>query len=213
MTPIALANAPLTILPTPCRGGSSGFFLARLALERDFRGVPNQWVEHLPEPVATLDYILPCCGSVDAFLIRGREEERAFSKEGALIGMGDSLVEFDPSSEGLPELPSLEGSPLVTRPESMEAKLLFQCKASLLKVARLQEELEVSQAEVMRLQALLREGDVRSSAVIEYLHSDIYHRREEFEHSHYSQSRYVRALSDVAALYSGIDFSSLYRAP
>ncbi|KAL5980856.1 hypothetical protein ACLOJK_028776 [Asimina triloba] len=51
----------------------------------------------------------------------------------------------------------------------------------------------------------------RPSAVVEYLQSDAYHRRMEFEQAHHSLSGYVRARSDVAALYPEMDLSSLYR--
>ncbi|KAL5986381.1 hypothetical protein ACLOJK_014714 [Asimina triloba] len=46
-------------------------------------------------------------------------------------------------------------------------------------VARLQEELEVSRAEVKCLQASLWEGDIQSLAVAEYLCNDIHHRLED----------------------------------
>ncbi|KAL5997031.1 hypothetical protein ACLOJK_007957 [Asimina triloba] len=121
----------------------------------------------------------------------------------------DSLVEPDPSFQGFFGLPPLEGTPQVidlkeargvpllreqvTLLTSREAKLLFEAMW-------LREELEVSRAKVTRLQASLWEGDVRSLAIAEYLHSNIHRRREEFERSHYSQSGYVRALSDVTAL-------------
>ncbi|KAL5985052.1 hypothetical protein ACLOJK_038889, partial [Asimina triloba] len=108
---------------------------------------------------------------------------------------GDSLVEPCPSSEGLSELLSLEWTPLetdlgeereVSLPhdqvsclELREAELLYECKAALSKVSR---------AKVMCLQASLREGGILSLAVVEYLHNDIHHHREEFERSHYFQS-------------------------
>ncbi|KAL5986216.1 hypothetical protein ACLOJK_014549, partial [Asimina triloba] len=97
--------------------------------------------------------------------------------------------------------------------KSREAKLLFECEAALVEAVRLREKLEVSRAEVALLQTSLQEGDVRSLAVAEYLCSDIYRCREEFERSHYSQSGYMRALSDVTVLYPSIDLSVLYRAP
>ncbi|KAL6000725.1 hypothetical protein ACLOJK_006451 [Asimina triloba] len=90
---------------------------------------------------------------------------------------GSSFVEPNPSPEGFSGL-LLEGPP--------------QCKAAQSKAARLQEELEASQAEVTRLQASIQEGDVRSLAVAEYFRIDVHQHREEFECSHY-QSGYVRA--------------------
>ncbi|KAL5975395.1 hypothetical protein ACLOJK_019717 [Asimina triloba] len=68
---------------------------------------------------------------------------------------------------------------------SREAKLLSECEAAWAEAAWLWAELEASQVE---------EGDVRSLAIVEYLHSDIYRRQEEYKRSHYSQSGYVRAL-------------------
>ncbi|KAL6004119.1 hypothetical protein ACLOJK_004666 [Asimina triloba] len=74
-------------------------------------------------------------------------------------------------------------------------------------MAQLREELEASCTEVARLQSMLRGDDIRSSAVAEYLQSAAYRRRVEFERAHHSQSGYVRALSDVAALYPEVDLS------
>ncbi|KAL5985160.1 hypothetical protein ACLOJK_036397, partial [Asimina triloba] len=55
-------------------------------------------------------------------------------------------------------------------------------------VAQLLEELEASRVEVARLQLMLQ-GDVAcSSAVAEYLRSDAYHRRIEFEQVHHCRS-------------------------
>ncbi|KAL5977874.1 hypothetical protein ACLOJK_036897 [Asimina triloba] len=56
-------------------------------------------------------------------------------------------------------------------------------------------------------------ANTHASVIAEYLQSDIYWRHEEFEHSHNSQSRYVKALSDITLLFSGIDLSSLYQTP
>ncbi|KAL6001713.1 hypothetical protein ACLOJK_007454 [Asimina triloba] len=150
--------------------------------------------------------------------------------EGFFIGIeGGSLAEPDPSSEGFSGLPPLEGTLQVIGLEeegdvsllceqvallkSREVKLFSECEAAQLKAVRFREELEASCAEVMCLQASLREGNVWSLVVIEYPCNDIHWRREEFELSHYSQSKYVRALSDVATLHPSIDLSSLYQIP
>ncbi|KAL6000470.1 hypothetical protein ACLOJK_024169 [Asimina triloba] len=66
-------------------------------------------------------------------------------------------------------------------------------------------------AVLLHEQRLSEVARLRSLAVAKYLRSDIYHHREEFECTHYSQGGYVRALSDVAALHPGIDLSPLYR--
>ncbi|KAL6001177.1 hypothetical protein ACLOJK_006909 [Asimina triloba] len=72
--------------------------------------------------------------------------------------------------------------------------------------AQLKEELEASRTELM-----LRGYVTHPSAVVEYLRSDAYHRRMEFEQAHHSLSGNIRALSDVAALYPKLDLSSLYQ--
>ncbi|KAL6006392.1 hypothetical protein ACLOJK_037343 [Asimina triloba] len=69
--------------------------------------------------------------------------------------------------------------------------------------AQLHEELEVSRV------MLLRGGGARLT-VADYLRSDAYHCRAEFERAHHSQGRYVKALADVAALYPEIDLLPLY---
>ncbi|KAL5985506.1 hypothetical protein ACLOJK_027491 [Asimina triloba] len=48
---------------------------------------------------------------------------------------------------------------------------------------------------------MLQGDGIRSSAVAEYLRSVAYHRQIEFEQAHDSQSGYIRALFDLAALY------------
>ncbi|KAL6013348.1 hypothetical protein ACLOJK_003841 [Asimina triloba] len=141
----------------------------------------------------------------------------------------EASMEPDLSFEGFSGLPPLEGTPQVSDIEeerdvsllyeyvillrSRKSKLLSKHEAVRSKAARLQEELEVSRAEVTRLQALLREDNVQCLAILEYLCSDIHRRREEFECSHYSQSRYMRASSDITTLHLSIDLSPLYRIP
>ncbi|KAL5977939.1 hypothetical protein ACLOJK_036962 [Asimina triloba] len=107
-----------------------------------------------------------------------------------------SFVDPDSSSEGFSELRHLEGIPQVINLEeeededvslpreqvvllkSREAKLLSEYETAQSVAVRFREELEASQAEVTRLQALLREGDVRSLVVAEYLRSDVHRRGE-----------------------------------
>ncbi|KAL5980158.1 hypothetical protein ACLOJK_036625 [Asimina triloba] len=62
-----------------------------------------------------------------------------------------------------------------------EEPLLDPIPRSRLIVAQLKEELEASYAEVARLQSMLRRDVVRPSVVAEYLRSDAYHCRVEFE--------------------------------
>ncbi|KAL5993814.1 hypothetical protein ACLOJK_038171 [Asimina triloba] len=73
-------------------------------------------------------------------------------------------------------------------------------------LAELLSEFKVTQAEVSF-------PDSQSSIMAEYVRSDIRRRSEEYEHSQYSQSGYMRTLSDVAVLFPGIDLLSLYQAP
>ncbi|KAL5996417.1 hypothetical protein ACLOJK_026495 [Asimina triloba] len=51
----------------------------------------------------------------------------------------------------------------------------------------------------------------RAAIILEYLHGDAHWRREEIERSYYTHHGFVRALSEVAALYSELDLSSLVR--
>ncbi|KAL6003793.1 hypothetical protein ACLOJK_004339 [Asimina triloba] len=80
-------------------------------------------------------------------------------------------------------------------------------------VARLREELEASRGKVAQLHLTLQGDATHSSAVTEYLGSEAYHHRMEFEQVHHSQSGYIRALSNVVALYPELDLSSLYPSP
>ncbi|KAL6006509.1 hypothetical protein ACLOJK_037465 [Asimina triloba] len=70
--------------------------------------------------------------------------------------------------------------------ESRKPEPLSKREATLSEVVRLWKKLEVSRTEMVCLQALLQEGDVQSSVVVEYLQRDIFHYREKFEHTHYS---------------------------
>ncbi|KAL6001327.1 hypothetical protein ACLOJK_007061 [Asimina triloba] len=107
---------------------------------------------------------------------------------------------------------------------SREAKLLVECEVARAKVARLRTELETSQADLECFKVASSHGgdtlslgsifaSARAAVIAEYLRSDVQRRREEFEHSHHSRSGYVKALLDVAILFLGIDFSSLYQTP
>ncbi|KAL6013684.1 hypothetical protein ACLOJK_004182 [Asimina triloba] len=141
-------------------------------------------------PSLVRDFNVSCCNDTGAFPVRGGEERRAFSEEAHLSTEGDSLADPSLSTEDVSELSLVKvTSPMtdhrderrafslheqVARPELREAELLSEREAALSKVARLREELEVSRAEVAHLQALLREGNVRSPIVVEYLQSDTY---------------------------------------
>ncbi|KAL6001098.1 hypothetical protein ACLOJK_006825 [Asimina triloba] len=207
------------------------------ALERDIWGVPKRWMNPLPEPVSesavglaaskwlALMYIQGTCGTpmrlvaaapVPSLSEAKRREERS-QKRARPSADGDSSVDQGLSNEDISKLSSVEvKSPgtdhrderrefspheQVARPKSREVEPLSERKATL------------SEAKVMRLQALLREGNIQSSVMVEYLRSDTYRCQEEFERAYDSQGGYMRALSDVTVLFPGIDLSPLYRAP
>ncbi|KAL6009503.1 hypothetical protein ACLOJK_022732 [Asimina triloba] len=143
-----------------------------------------------------------------------REEERS-QKRARLSAKGNSSVDPDSFAEGVSQLSPVRGTSPMTdhkdersavllhelfaRSELRGTRLLSECEAVLSEVAQLWEELEVSRAKVAHLQALLQ----GSLVVAEYLRSDIYHCKEEFERVHYSQGGYVRALSDVRRSFGG----------
>ncbi|KAL5988711.1 hypothetical protein ACLOJK_026811 [Asimina triloba] len=96
-----------------------------------------------------------CCGSTGAFFVECREEvrkERASSKEGALV---DGVV-----SKRKGDQPSGDYNLRDALFKSRDVKLHFESEAEWSEAAQLREELEASRAEVTRLQASLREGDV-----------------------------------------------------
>ncbi|KAL5986222.1 hypothetical protein ACLOJK_014555 [Asimina triloba] len=161
--------------PDPMMRWKLRLFFTQLALERDVWGILDRWEEFLCW-CGTLAHLIVAV-SVPSLL----EAER---KKGCLRKRAGSLAEED----SLSKLPSLEGTPPTTdlgeergaslsreqvvRPESREVEFLYEHKAAL--------------SEVTRLQASLQEGNVWSLVIAEYLRSDIHCRREEFEHSHYS---------------------------
>ncbi|KAL5976329.1 hypothetical protein ACLOJK_020660 [Asimina triloba] len=107
---------------------------------------------------------------------------------------------------------------------SRESELFAESEAAQEEVARLRTELMMSRGGLERLQAASSQGgdtlslgsisvSTHASVIVKYLRSNVYQRREEFEHSHHSQSGYVKALSDVDILFPSIDLSSLYQTP
>ncbi|KAL5977729.1 hypothetical protein ACLOJK_039257 [Asimina triloba] len=123
---------------------------------------------------------------------------------------GSISVDSYSSAEDPSELSPIRGSPAADdhldhkgAPSSRESVLQFGSEGMVPSsvVAQIREELEASRAEVVRLQLMFQGDDIRSSAMVEYLQSAAYRRRVEFERAHHSQSGYVRALADVAALY------------
>ncbi|KAL5980807.1 hypothetical protein ACLOJK_028718 [Asimina triloba] len=105
----------------------------------------------------------------------------------------------------------------VTVLSSRESELLAGSET-----ARVETELEESWVE--RLQVVSPQGgdalslgsisaNTRALVIAEYLRSDIHRRCEEFEHSHHSQSGYVKALSEVSLLFPDINLLSLYDMP
>ncbi|KAL5997122.1 hypothetical protein ACLOJK_008050 [Asimina triloba] len=168
---------------------------------RDVWGVPEWWVDRLPELVFELvarlaasqrlalmhfceiifrwfcskaDFLRWCrflarlfaMVSVPSLAEAERRKERS-RKRARPSAEGDNSVDPDLSTEDISELSPIEGtSPVTNHKDERRAFLLHE------QVTRLWKELEVSQAEVARLQALVQEGDVRSSTVAEYLQSD-----------------------------------------
>ncbi|KAL5990637.1 hypothetical protein ACLOJK_011540 [Asimina triloba] len=53
----------------------------------------------------------------------------------------------------------------------------------------------------------------QSTFAVTFIGANAYRRQEEYECSHYFQSGYVRALSDVVIIYPSIDLSPLYQTP
>ncbi|KAL5999626.1 hypothetical protein ACLOJK_037911 [Asimina triloba] len=120
-------------------------------------------------------------------------------------GEGIILVDSDSSVDDASELSLIEGSPTATDHVDLERASLPQefiarsrSEGAVLPSgeAQLREELEVSYAEVARLQSLLQGGGIRSSVVANYLQSHAYRHQVEFERAHHSQGEYVKALSD-----------------
>ncbi|KAL6002490.1 hypothetical protein ACLOJK_034423 [Asimina triloba] len=209
--------------PLDCMlGWESRFFFARLTSERDIWGVPEQWEGPLSDPIPRSHLSLSASQWWALMYFRGTTlrlhssrkeffhwcESACFAvaKEGELRALKrvrsseeeHNLADSDSSAK---EAPGSSSSGQLTPTTELEGMTLLSV------VAQLKEELEASRAKMLR-------GDVaRSSAMVEYLRSDAYHRRVEFEQAHHSRSGYVRALSDVASLYLEIDLSSLYRSP
>ncbi|KAL6001885.1 hypothetical protein ACLOJK_040449 [Asimina triloba] len=208
--------------------------------ERDIWGVPERWLEPLPDPIPRSHVRLSASQRGALIYFRGtalhwfpsREEffhwcksvhfvavemeKKRVSKRAYLLEEGSILVGSNSSVEDVFEL-----SPLVADRGDRRRAVLSQEsvawsgleEADLLSdMSLLREELEVSRAEVALFQSLLRGDDARSSAMVEYLQSTAYRCRVEFKRAHHSQDSYVRALSDVTALYSKIDLSSLYQS-
>ncbi|KAL5986370.1 hypothetical protein ACLOJK_014703 [Asimina triloba] len=71
----------------------------------------------------------------------------------------------------------------------------------------LEEELKASKAEVACLCALLQEDVTRSSVVVEYLHSNVYHRRMEFELTHYSHDGACICVVTLQASHTGVAYA------
>ncbi|KAL6002028.1 hypothetical protein ACLOJK_040592 [Asimina triloba] len=160
-----------------------------------FRGTALRW-----HPLRK--YFLRWCESTH-FAVAEEGERRALkrarpSREESCLANSDSSVEGSSGS-----LSSGQQAPTV-EPEGMVLSSV---------VTGLREELEAPRAKVARFQLTLRGDAARPSAVMEYLRSKVYRHWMEFEKAHHSQSGYIRALSDVAALYPELDLSSLYLSP
>ncbi|KAL5986369.1 hypothetical protein ACLOJK_014702, partial [Asimina triloba] len=136
-----------------------------------------------------------------AHFVVAEEGDRRALKRARPLGEESRLANSDSSIEGAFGSSSSGQQAPVVEPEGMVPSSI---------VARLREELEASHAEVARLQLTLRGDATHPSAVIDYLRSEAYRHQMEFEQAHHSWSGYIRAISDVAALYLELDLSSLY---
>ncbi|KAL6008909.1 hypothetical protein ACLOJK_022135, partial [Asimina triloba] len=197
-----------------------------LSSKGDIWGIPERWEEPLPDPILRSRLSLPASQRWALMYFQGTtlhwhpsreeffrwcesahfavvEEGKRRAKRARSSGEKSHLVDSDSSVEGAP------GSSLSRQPTpavDLEGVALPSV------VAQLREELESSHAEVARLQSMLRRDVVLPSTMAEYLGSDAYRRQEELEQAHHSWRGYIRALSDVAALYPKMDLSSLYRS-
>ncbi|KAL5980909.1 hypothetical protein ACLOJK_028829 [Asimina triloba] len=153
---------------------------------KDVWGILKRWVVPLPEPIFEL--VAGLIVSQQLALIYFRRivfcwfpSKEEFLHWARSLEEEDNSVELNSSSGGVFELPPLEGTSLVadlgeekgaSSPRDQVAHPRLR-EAELSEVARFREELEVSRAKVVRLQASLQEGDVQSLVVIEYLRREI----------------------------------------
>ncbi|KAL6001251.1 hypothetical protein ACLOJK_006983 [Asimina triloba] len=193
----------ITDSPNCMPGWEARFFFAWLVSKRDIWGVPERWEESLPDPIPRSRLSLPARRWRALMYFRGTTLRWHSSRE-------DRRTLRWPRRENI--VLRKECTPRKKKVPWQTPVLLSRELPGLRHLnSQLPEELEVSRAEVTRLQSMLRGDVARLSAMVEYLRSEPYHRRMEFEQAHHSRSRYIRALSEMAALYPELDLSSLYR--
>ncbi|KAL6002419.1 hypothetical protein ACLOJK_034351 [Asimina triloba] len=192
--------------PVLAPGWESRFFFARLSVEGDIWGIPEQWENpFLTQSLDPVDsYVLSGDSPLLAPVERGilplmqvQKGKKCALKRARPSKEGSILVDSDSSVEDASDLSPTGGSPAAAnhvdhrRASLPQESVIWSRSKGMVPssdVTLLREELEASRAEVACLQSLLRGDSVRSSAMVEYLQSVAYRRRVEFERAHHSQS-------------------------